>query len=611
MTQPTRVPVDIPGGLNSDDTTFSAAPAWADGSHVRFARGRPQVVPGWESLIAQLLAGVCRAALGWTDNTNVLNIALGTHSNLQLWQGEVLYDITPDGPPVLLAANPLSVVNASPIVTVSQPAHGYANGISVAVSGAAAIGGITPNGTFVITVTGPDAYTFNFGSNATGTVAQPPGGGGSAVVVVPQVLLPAGAIDGTGGQGFGTGSFGVGAFGAPSTTDYFPRTWSLAPWGQFLVASPRNGGLYKWSGVPATPAQAVPTAPPQITQMGVSPQRQVFAFGCTQENGLYNPLCLRHSSIGDETEWATDATSSSTAREYVLPGGGRIVGHLFVGQYVLVWTSVALFLGTYVGQLTQVWRFDKVGEDCGLVGPNAAAAVGSTAFWIGPDLQFRSYALGGAVDPVECQIRKDFADNLTPAQADKIMASTTGAWSEVRWDYPDQRDVGFENSRYVALAVAGPDAGSWYRGRALQGVSPARTARIDAGPADFPIGVTAGGNIYYEEKGASADGGPLPWLLASADIYLDLDVDSLVTELWPDLSSDQLGAVTLVVTSREEPDDSRTAFGPFMIAPGQRLVDVGKISGRIFGLTYSGFSSPAYVRIGKLVAKAKPRGRRA
>jgi hypothetical protein len=90
------VPVDVPAGLNSDDTAYAASPAWADGSNVRFRLGRPQVIGGWESLTLSLLSGVCRTVFGWTENnTNVLDVAFGEHDRLQLTQSGTLYDITP------------------------------------------------------------------------------------------------------------------------------------------------------------------------------------------------------------------------------------------------------------------------------------------------------------------------------------------------------------------------------------------------------------------------------------------------------------------------------------------------------------------------------------
>ena len=46
--------------------------------------------------------------------------------------------------------------------------------------------------------------------------------------------------------------------------------------------------------------------------------------------------------------------SGSTAREYVLTGGGRIVAGRMCGPCLLVWTGDALFLGTFVGALNQL-----------------------------------------------------------------------------------------------------------------------------------------------------------------------------------------------------------------------------------------------------------------
>lgn len=574
---------------------------------MRFRLKRPQTIGGWESFIVSLLSGVCRAVLAWTENSGALDVGFGTHTSLQVAQGGTLADITPFGPAVLLGADPLAVSNTSAVVTVHQVAHGYPAATPIIIANAAAIGGITPNGgPFAITVIDADHYSFVFTSPATSNVAA---GGGALIVIVPQLVLPAGAVNGTGSAGYGTGAYGVGGWGLPSAADFFARTWSLAPWGQKLLASPRGGGLYLWSNDLAARAVAIPTAPTRITQILGTPQRFIFALGCTQENGIYNPLCLRHNALGDETTWATAATSSSTAREYILPGGGAIVGGKVIGRYMLVWTTAAVFLGTYVGQVAQVWSFDKIGDRCGLIGPNAAAVVDTSAFWMSQDRQFHSYSLGGQVMPIDCPIRKDFADNLTPSQADKIVASTIAEFSEVRWDYPDARD-GLENSRYIALTYGGEDAGSWYRGRPLFGVAPARTAMVDAGPQIYPIGVTAGGAVYWHEKGHSADGAPMAWLAETSQLYLDPNFVLLVREFWPDLGGgDQLGPVNMSIPMQIYPQGPMTVAGPFAIAPGQALVDF-KAEGRLARVLFSGFSAPAYARVGRLSFDAKQRGRR-
>ena len=597
------IPIDIPPGLNADDTAYAASPAWDDCNNVRFRLGRPQVIGGWESLTLSSLSGVCRTVFGWTENnTNVLDVAFGSHNGLQLAQGGTLYDITPTLalPSVALGANPLSVTSGSATVVVSQAGHPYVAGDVINLTGAAAVGGMTPAGAVTVTATTAITWSFTWTSNASSTAT----GGGSAVVAAPQRAWKGGAIDGAGSAGFGTGSYGGGAFGAPSTTDFFALTWSLAAWGQKLIASPRNQTLHLWSNNTGQRAQPIRNAPARVTYTLVAPQRQVFTLGCSQEaDGVFNPLCIRPSSIGDETSWSTTSNSASTAREYVLPGGGRIVAGRVAGRSLLVWTNHALWLGTYYGQIGKVWSFDKVGDKCGLIGPNAAVVLGSTAYWISPDRQFHACAVGGAVQSMPCPIRKDFADNLAPSQADKIVASSIAEFGEVRFDYPDARD-GFENSRYLAACVEGPDAGAWYRGTL------ARTAMVDAGPHSYPIGVSYAGKVYWHEKGASADGAPLSWSLSTAALFLDENRTVLARKFLPDTGADQMGAVRLSISTYMAPNDrSPRIFGPYVIAADQGEVDI-LAEGRLFQLDFSGESAPAFMRLGRLLFDAKPRGRR-
>ena len=498
-----KIPFELPPGLNGDDTTFAASGRWADGSNVRFRLGQPEVIGGWERLLSDPLAGVCRGVFPWTDNAGVLNISFGTHSKLQLWRGGALFDVTPT------------------------------TGFTV------------------------------------------------------------GAIDGAGSAGFGTGGFGVGGFGLPSVSDYFPLTWSFGAWGQQLLACPRNQTIFAWTNDTAQRAQPLANAPANVTHMLVAPLNggyQVFALGCNEEvSGTFNPLCVRHSSVRNNAQWSTSA-SGSTAREYILTGGGRIVAGRMCGPGLLVWTGDALFLGTFVGALNQPWRFDRVGRNCGLLGPNSVVVVGQAAFWVSPDRQFYRYALGGQPEPIACPIRRDFAEELAASQGDKVVASSNAEFSEVRFDYPDRRD-GFENSRYLALALSGQDAGAWHRGQM------ARTAFVDAGPPAYPIGVTYDGSVFLHEKGRSADGGSFSWFIESADNYLDPEATMLVRGLWPDFR-DQVGPVTVSVAGRFHPQDANATTAVASMAPGDAKADL-LISARLFRLRFAGESAPTGCRIGK------------
>ena len=82
-------------------------------------------------------------------------------------------------PLYLLNANPFSVTNGSPTVTVTQAGHGLSTGDTITIAGASAVGGITPSGAYQVTVLTANTFTVTHGSNATSTAT----GGGSNVTV--------------------------------------------------------------------------------------------------------------------------------------------------------------------------------------------------------------------------------------------------------------------------------------------------------------------------------------------------------------------------------------------------------------------------------------------
>lgn len=601
-----RVPLNIPPGLVSDDTGFAAGGAWIDADKVRFWRGKWQVIGGWENFNGLPVTGTCRNILPWTDTSDALNVAFGTHSNLQIGASGTLYDVTPTKAlPPSTRTNPLSVVSGSAVVTVKQPGHGMATGASVVVSGASAIGGITPNGTFTVTVTDVATYTYTFTSNATSTVT----GGGGTVTLTPQTAFVAGNIDGLGGAGFGTGTFSGGAFSTPSTQTTFPRTWALSTYGQTLIANPRGGTVYQWSNDTSAIAVPVANAPSQIMFALVAPQRQLIAFGCNEEvSGVFNPLCIRGSDLENISDWTTSSTNN--AFEVILEGGGQIVAARLAGAYIFVWTDTALYLGTYIGDPSQTWRFDRLGERCGLVGPNAVTVGGQTAFWISPDLQFHQCGLGGSPAIVASPQQAMLAKYLAASQQEKLVVSTLSQFGEVWAFYPDSRD-GSENSRYISVgAISNASAvseaqslvqGAWSRGTL------ARTAFVDAGPYQYPLGVDVSGNVYLHERNHSADGAAFAWYIESGAQSLgEGDRMMQVKGLWPDFQ-DQMGPVSVTVYTRKYPQDTDRARGPYAMTVGQSKRDF-RASGRMLRMRFSGNAAPTYARQGRLEFETEATG---
>jgi hypothetical protein len=405
--------------------------------------------------------------------------------------------------------------------------------------------------------------------------------------ITPLAFVP-GEIDGTGGAGYGTGAYGVGPYSAPSTADYFPLTWSFGAFGTWLISNPRGQGVFIWKNDFGLRAVPLVGAPAECTYMLCLSQRQVMCFGCNEEiSGIFNPLAIRWSDIENiEGVPAWTTSSGNNAGEYILEGGGRIVCARRVGEYVFVWTDVGIYRGTYIGAPEETWRFEFVAEGCGAIGPNAPIIKGQMAAWISPDKQFWQCSLGGVPSVIECPIRSMFFDHYAQGQNDKIVGCTNAAFQELLWLYADDRD-GLECSREIGIGANG-----WFHGRM------ARTAAIDTGPTEFPVKTDVTGNVYWHEKGHSADGAALAGFIESNDYYV-AEAENCVNfgGCWPDLK-EQIGPLKLTLYSRENPQASERTHGPWTLSPGQARRSF-RVSGRLVRVRFDFDSAPAYARGGK------------
>ena len=423
--------------------------------------------------------------------------------------------------------------------------------------------------------------------------------GGGFHDITPAAFAP-GAEHGAGGAGYGTGTYSSGAFSEPSTTDYFPLTWSFGVYGQNLIACPRGQTLYRWSNATSTPAQPLAGAPAKAAYVLTTPQNTILALGCAPEGATAaNPVCIRECDPGDPTAWSTAVTN--LARQKLLEGGGRLVAGRVLGlETVFAWTDQALYQGVWTGDpaTPRVWY--RVAGGCGLIAPGAAAVLQQTAYWLSPDGQFFRCMLGGAPEAIACPIQKDLWENLAPSQADKIVASTTSRHGEIRWDYPDARDAeGLEVSRAVVLNPAF----GWTRTRH------ARTARTDAGAIGNPLAVTPDRRIVHEERGGSADGGKLAWSLETNDFALgEGDQLFLVRSVLPDVQG-QRGTASLTLRGRMEAQGPEGEPLSITVGPADGPLDV-LLSARIARWRLEGASSPATGRFGRIGFEVTPQGLR-
>ena len=173
-------------------------------------------------------------------NPNSYTITAGSNATSSVTAGVTQTATRTQGTNVKTLTNPFSTVSGSTTVTVRDPAHGFANGTSVTFSGAPTVAGLNLNNTYTIAGVTTDTYTITAGSAANATVT--PGNTGTVDFVAPFV---AGNVDAL-ALGYGTGPYSSGPYGASTMTDTDPRIWSLANFGENLLAVPRDGALYEW-----------------------------------------------------------------------------------------------------------------------------------------------------------------------------------------------------------------------------------------------------------------------------------------------------------------------------------------------------------------------------
>jgi hypothetical protein len=226
-------------GVNKENTRYTTEGGWYECDKVRFRQGNPEVIGGWNRLSASTFLGVCRSLWNWVllDGRNIIGV--GTNLKFYLENGGVYNDITPIRETVTLT-NPFNTTISSTTVLVTDAAHGCVTGDFVTFSGATAVGGLTINGEFQVTVLTINTYNITATSQASSTAG--PGGGtvtaAYQINVGPEAQVPL--------VGWGAGGWGLGTWGNGIGSTVALRVWSQQNFGEDLVFNPRGGGLYYW-----------------------------------------------------------------------------------------------------------------------------------------------------------------------------------------------------------------------------------------------------------------------------------------------------------------------------------------------------------------------------
>ena len=576
-------------GINKEGTNYSNEGGWFDADKIRFRKGRPERIGGWEKNSSNTFIGTCRKINTYkTANQSQYNI-LGTHKKLYAQEGTTFNDITPIRLTTSAGDATFSASNGDATITVTESGHGAVKGDFVTFSDAVSLGGnITAailNQEYEIdTIVDTNSYKIeakdSSGSEITANSSDT-GNGGSSTVAAYQlnigldVYVPY--------SGFGSGAWSSGTWGespALSLTNQL-RLWSLDSFGDDTIAAPRNGTIYYWdesSGVSTRAVAAssragasnVPTSVFQIMMSDID--RHVIAFGCNPiGSSTIDPLLVRFSDAESAVDWTPTATNSAGGVQ--LSTGSTIIGAMQTRQEILIWTDAGIVSMRFVGA-PFVFSFNEVATGMSLISPNAMATGGNTVFFM-DNGAFYQYA--GSAQRLPCSVLDHVFDDFNYSQSFKVFAASIPQHNEIIWFYPSASST--EVDKYIAYNYLEQ---SWTIGTTNDGFT--RTAWNPAYILDNPIAAgkldtTDNNYLYNHEIGHSADGSSFTAFIESSDFDLDPDGENFmfISKLIPDLeyrgSDDTANTVNFVIKGRDYPLQSLSTLQTVAVTPNSTFTN--------------------------------------
>jgi len=514
-------------GVNRENTRYTNENGWYECDKIRFRQGTPEKLGGWARLSSATFSGICRSLWNWFTLSNQNILGVGTNEKFYLELGGAYYDITPIRGTATLT-NPFATTNTLTLVTVTDVAHGCVDGDYVTFSGASAVGGLTLNNEYQVTVVDADTYTITAATAATSTAT----GGGTVTAtyqinVGPAVVVPL--------TGWGAGAWGFGTWGNGQASTEALRLWSQSNFGENLVFASRGGPIYYWAananpnifdrgieilagsdmdGLLPFPTVVDSTCPDAVNFVMVSDSsRFVIAFGANDPTGLYStqaidPMQVRWSDQESVVNWTPAATNQSGSVR--LSHGSAIIGVAQVRQEIIVWTDTSIYSLQYLGPPI-VWGSQLLADNITLISDRAMSTAAGVTYWMGED---KFYIYDGRIQTLPCALRQYVFSDFNLDQADQVFASTVERFNEVWWFYPSADSM--VNDKYVVYNYIEQ---IWYYG------TMERSSWIDASVvSDYPISAADSQLLYQEsgvDDGSSGVNVPIPAYITSSEFDID------------------------------------------------------------------------------------------
>jgi hypothetical protein len=516
--------IQLKPGVNRENTRYTTEGGWFECDKIRFRYGTPEKIGGWSQVSnVNTFEGTARSLWPWSSL-----LGMGTNEKFYIMYGGAYFDITPIRSTVTLT-NPFTTSSGFPTVTVADVAHGALTDDWVTFSGASAVGGLTLNGEYQITVIDVDSYTITASSNASSTAT-----GGGTVTAAYQVNT--GPATQSPLSGWGSGTWGSGTWGVGTTSIDSLRVWNQQNFGEDLIFGPKDGPMYYWdnsSGLSTrgvnltslTGASDVPTV--QRLMMVSDASRFVLAFGCNDYGTAdQNLMLIRWSDQESAVSWTPAATNQ--AGSLTLSHGSEIVGVAQVRQEILVWTDIALYSLQYLGPPI-VWGSQMLADNVSLISDRAMITAGGVTYWMGEE---KFYVYDGRVQTLPCDLRQYVFSDFNLNQAEQVFASTVERFNEVWWFYCSADNNTSSPDKYVVYNYLEK---IWYYG------TMDRTTWIDASIiSDFPI-AAYGNQLLYQESGVDDNSTGTAAAIESYITSSEFDIDdghnfSFVWRVLPDIT---------------------------------------------------------------------------
>ena len=212
-------------GIDREGTDYSNEGGWYDANLVRFRKGRPEKIGGWQKQTPNYYLGTGRALHGWVDLAGTHYLGLGTTYKYYVELGSAFNDITPIRATTSAGDVTFSATNGDATITVADTAHGAVANDFVTFSGAATLGGLITAAVLnqeyqIATIVNDNSYTIEAKDTDGDTVtanSSDSGNGGSSVVGAYQINVGLDVyVEGT---GWGMGTWGAGGWGSVGNLD--------------------------------------------------------------------------------------------------------------------------------------------------------------------------------------------------------------------------------------------------------------------------------------------------------------------------------------------------------------------------------------------------------